>query len=858
MTQPTITSVEQARRTLTAGQQTVNVPMLGVRRGATGMFWRGGRAFGWLRDTNPDLLGFDVYDMMRRYPTIYAALTLRKAPILAQIKKASVVCEDEAIRAFVQRTFIDSGILWQVAVTSLRAFDFGVAFHEIEWQVGDFEISYTETDPTTNEETEIPAWSGPALVYKAIHEVNPQTVQEIRRRTEDQPGQNGQPGKPGDGSYDGFIQRGMRGKPPITVEAVNSFVYTRDLEFGNMWGIPLTRNAYPYFYWANAMLKLWMAWAERKVIPSRYVYFPQGETQFPDGTTVDNAEIALQTGNQIDGVTTVVIPSDPNDSAGARSWQFGELVTTDRTDIFDKILNFFKIEILHAMFTPERTFNEGQYGTKAEAETHFDTLLQVEDFDLFDLLDYVSKYLIGRLVAVNFGADSPPATLTAPGLTDDARALLHTILEDLILNPDYQARIDFEQVAEGFGVPLKQMADAAAPPADQGVNPDGTPTDTGQGPPPTDTTGTDATGTPSNLILDDDEIAEMIRDGMIALSEGDTEAMDAILDALEIVALAEKINLAQYQITEDPSSILGYKVMKNGKRLSGFAAKQVIKSWKQQAEKAQKASETAARKAAREAASAAKHQATAARTAANKAAREAAARARAAVAEQKKQARIADAAERRAAAAKTREARQQATTQAREARKAEHEAKAAERQAQHDQKAAERNQANTARDATRADAATVSAARTEKSSLESRTKAQTAGDAARTASAAGWDTHGGADKDRANAQTRAETLAREHPDRVYTLVQTKDGYSVISKPKDAINKTRDNRPLNVAADDSTDPPATGDDDGAGHDGSAPDDDTEQLWQRAAGTVAEIFRAADPTDEDPDDLPDDEG
>lgn len=811
---------------VSAPRRTRDVPMVaGQRRFAAGRFDN----FAFIRDTNPDSIGFDVYDLMRRYPAIHSALVLRKAPILSQIKRAQVRSDDEARRAFLDRVLVQSGLLFRLAVTSLRAMDFGIAAHEIQWQVETLDITYESTDEFGTE-TEETAWSGPAITVREFHEVNPVSIKKIRRRTEPQGG------KPGDGSYDGFVQRGAGNKPDeIVIEAVDSFLHTFGLEYGNLWGTPITRNAYPYFFWANAAWKLYMAWAEKKVIPPRIVYYPVGENLDPvTGETIDNALIAIKLGSDIDAVTAVAIPGDADPLTGKRAWEIEEKPITDRTDTFEKIIGALDRAMLEAIFMPERAYKEAQFGTRAEAERHTDTLLMVDQFDLDRLLSDVNRFVVPRLLEANFEGEGS-AEITVPGLTDDERSMLLNVFTMLVTNPEFAPNLDFRRMAETLGVPLAEI-EPEEPLDEEPLDETEEPVDTGA-----DTT--DAAGNAPNVVLSLEEFDAVIEEGIRALLDQDAGKVSSVLDLLDRIQLAADVDLSQYTITPDTSSILGYKVMKGDRRITGFAAKQVIKSFKNQAQKRQKQAESAARKAA-----------TAARVAANKAKRDAEAAARRQTSDARRKAREAAAAERKAQAAERRAAREEQTKQRQAAsaqRRTDREAATAtRRQQQADTRAAkeaDRAEADRVKEAERDDEATISTARSEKSRIESDTRKLASAEADAKVKAAGWDSEAKAN-DRQAALDRANAAAKKNPDRVYSIVQTKDGFTVISKPKEAIKKARSDTARNIAADDE---PADPD----GFDASTPDDVADALIARASRTIASLFRERDPSD--PDDEPDDE-
>lgn len=560
------------------GAQTRDVPMVGwLRWMPVGLY--GAAGAGGYRDINPDNIGFDILDEMRRYPTIKAALTLCKMPILGRIRTAAVQCDDPAIKAFVEAKFLENGLLYRLVRTSLRSLDFGCAPHEVVWQSEDVSLTYTETDPDTGEEQEYQAWDGPALTFKAIKEVNPQTIREIRHRTQPKDGQ------PADWSYDGFIQN-----PDIAVEAINSYWYTHDTEYGNLWGRARTRDAYAQFFWVQAVWKWWLNWTEKKAAPPRVARYPEGTAG--DGIT-PNSTIAVATANAIDSMTAVAMPNN-TDAAGKYLWDLTELPTSDRVAVFQTTQQAIDQQMLYAMFVPEKVFtNPGDTGTYSQTSEHADIFLMTLDAELLDQVDAVNTDLLPRLVEVNFGAAAwakTPARITVSGLTDEERDLLKEVFLALLAQPNEAASIDFDKLAERFNVPVRQEEEQPGPEPDQDTAPvpvlaspeeqqpelPAAPDIAAASPGSSSATAGapgSISGQPSNLVL-----------------AGDDSPARVVSVALLDVARAEAAD--RFQVSADPSSILGYKVIDTatGKRLSGFAAMQVIKSYlKGQASAAKKA-----------------------------------------------------------------------------------------------------------------------------------------------------------------------------------------------------------------------------------------------------------------------------
>lgn len=284
------------------------------------------------------------------------------------------------------------------------------------------------------------------------------------------------------------------------------------------------------------------------------------------------------------------------------------------------------------------------------------------------------------------------------------------------------------------------------------------------------------TGEPPNLLLSRD---------------------DAGADVREL----EGFDPSRYQVTPDPSSKLGYKVVdrRTGKRLTGFSAMKVIES-------AQKAAGASAR------------------TSAAQAERE-----------RKKAAKDAERAQKKAE------------------KDTERERKRAERETTRAQKQAER-------DAAREEKAALSTAKKETADLEKATARLDADTALKVIERAGYEAvdPDEPENDYDAAVEKARRAAADNPDRIFTLVKTKRGYIAVSKPKKAL--TGAGGPSNAAlsqADAAPDPDA-GDEADLSYDSGVPDEAVLRSLTVAAERLAPLFAGPSEAEDDESDGDDEEG
>jgi len=435
-------------------RQSIDIPMLGRLRSLYGAAPVTVDAFG--HHIRTDDIPLSTYQEMRADSTIAAGLRLMTAPILSSIRKATINCDDRRMARFAEALTLENGLLYDVVQKALSSLWMGISLQEKVWVSADLELVATHPNPRTGRASGETVWSGPALVYDRLVDVNPQTVPWLCKTP--------------DGQLDGFAQTGPRGITEIS--RGKSYVYSYDPEFGNLWGRPRIRDAHPYWVWKNWAAKAWQVWVQQKFAPNRVLRFPT--TQNADGT--NNNDVAIAFANGLQALMNVALPNtkelNPNGTYGDYLWKFEELPTTDRGDAFIKYFDRLCLEILRAIFVPERTFTEGQFGTKAEAESHANLFLLTLDAELFAQVHFAEVELLRPLLVVNFGADAvarTPASYTVPGLGENERLVLYTILTTLLANPLNQGAVDLRTLADTFGVPtvpVEEMAPAAsAPPA---------------------------------------------------------------------------------------------------------------------------------------------------------------------------------------------------------------------------------------------------------------------------------------------------------------------------------------------------------------------------------------------------------
>lgn len=262
----------------------------------------------------------------------------------------------------------------------------------------------------------------------------------------------------------------MIGETELSVD--ECVIFARGVEGTNWYGEPLMRRAeYAYDRWLEAD-----AAAERyynKLAGSHWIIqYPLGYSLVM-GEEKDNAEIAKDILDNLQSSGMVAIPrklvdfvSDMNGLAQAENaWQI-ELVSAGSSDTgsFNDREKHLEALMVRALNLPERAILEGQYGTKAEADSHADFAISLSETWHMEIVDEINVQIVDDLVEVNYGKRyRGRVRLVARPLTDEKRQIINQVYSTLISTPDGLLeeidRIDWGVIRSQLGIPTKAMTE---------------------------------------------------------------------------------------------------------------------------------------------------------------------------------------------------------------------------------------------------------------------------------------------------------------------------------------------------------------------------------------------------------------
>ena len=416
-----------------------------------------------------DQLTQETYDAMEHDPIVRICQRFRKA----SIQEAPRKCEgpDTRTAAIVEAVMAPH---WDSLFDScVRTGLFrGFAPHEIVWERGDIEITYTpeaeEIEPGAVDDDGMPIEAKPSKPvtetvnvwkiarFKPIQPAN--IINVLMDRVEHLAGFT--PVSPGD---------------DVRVEdaAVFWFQHNGRWAGAGYFGEPDGASVFDPWYRKRVLQDALQTWAKRFGKPIPLIGFAPGEQ--PDNSTDGNGQPILGTGTsnatvaaqRVDGLLDQDDPGiwyptgatmDSEGNAGEWKIEFLEL-KGDGAKVYMDAIAYCDVQISYAMLTPEKTYSgEGTTGTYAMAQTHKDVADTITVGDLKEILTAVNKQLVPTIVKLNLGPDEASPQYTTPGL-DDARQLrlwqvLETVLGRAIATGAVE--MDWDEI-DDLGLPVKNV-----------------------------------------------------------------------------------------------------------------------------------------------------------------------------------------------------------------------------------------------------------------------------------------------------------------------------------------------------------------------------------------------------------------
>ena len=400
-----------------------------------------------------DRLDWETLNIMRRNPIVKLAYVVRASPIFTALREVGVECDDPAIKAFVQSVFVDRWLLRVANSSVIPSYVYGSAPHEKVWQNEVEHITYI--DEATQEERV--AWDGPALTYRKIDLVMPETLDGYLTDK--------------NGDFAGFVQSPRNaGGRPITVPASKAFVLSNRFIYGGFWGESESEDGYASWYYASFFRALLTDYMRLRAISPIVGHAPVGTRTTEDGEEIDNLSYAGEMLYQAFTSQVIVLPWEPDPLIGQNQWGYSELKQTERVElVFIDVIEELEVNILRGALVPERTVtqNKAAVGSYNQAEIHQERLLDMTKTETDQFIHACNRWLIPQLVEDNFGANAPRCLLSGRFVSEALKQKLFNVLITLLQNDTEDSRVNrsiaIQDLLKFLDVPFLATSDETLP-----------------------------------------------------------------------------------------------------------------------------------------------------------------------------------------------------------------------------------------------------------------------------------------------------------------------------------------------------------------------------------------------------------
>lgn len=242
------------------------------------------------------------------------------------------------------------------------------------------------------------------------------------------------------------------------------------------------------YYGESAMERARKAWDEYNKIrkkaqsystsiagPIPFVTYPDTEVEDENGQKRPAFEMAATLIRSLQNAQGVAVPSYNAQWVGRQlenltakqmpqAWDIGFFETANHGSEFLEFEKAREVEKFRAWLVPERAGMEGQFGTKAEAETHGSLVLTIADLFLGEIVSTVNSMVVDTMLGYNFGPDAPGTVQIVVESKDPAQVrFLQEIVKGLFgapLNIDmFEDLANLRTTFELLGIPLNEDDD---------------------------------------------------------------------------------------------------------------------------------------------------------------------------------------------------------------------------------------------------------------------------------------------------------------------------------------------------------------------------------------------------------------
>jgi hypothetical protein len=265
--------------------------------------------------------------------------------------------------------------------------------------------------------------------------------------------------------YDGIDLRNQN----FPIPAESTFWYPLLMQNGDYSGRKLLRPAFPAYFFSQLMHLFANRYFERFGEPVPIGRYPSGETANigqGDVPARDAMETILA---NLRNRSVVTLPSDRDPgfvgTAGATAfdWDIEYLESQMRGADFERYLIRLDEEISLALFTPVLMYRTSSVGSYNLGDVHYRLFLTMLNAIAGDIKLHIDRYILDRLVDINYGVNAPRARWVARRLGRDTAETVRTVAQASIAGGF--AIPDLEELSIAAGMEFHKPAKSDLPPA---------------------------------------------------------------------------------------------------------------------------------------------------------------------------------------------------------------------------------------------------------------------------------------------------------------------------------------------------------------------------------------------------------
>lgn len=251
--------------------------------------------------------------------------------------------------------------------------------------------------------------------------------------------------------YDGIKQYGVQ----FPIPAENTLWYPLLMENGNYYGRKLLKPAFPAWFFSQLIHLFSNRYFERFGEP-----VPVGRADFDSTVTVGGESVtgrdAMETIlTQFRNRAVVVLPSDRDPDTKEYDYDIEYLESQMRGADFERYMSRLDEEMSIGLFTPILLFRTGDTGSYNLGVSHLTTYLWSLNALANDMKEYIDRFVVERLKALNFSPKAPRCEWVPRRLGRDNAETLRAIIQSGMSNGTM--KVDTEELGQALGLKVEEV-----------------------------------------------------------------------------------------------------------------------------------------------------------------------------------------------------------------------------------------------------------------------------------------------------------------------------------------------------------------------------------------------------------------